>query len=84
MPSSPPTDDTGKTRFIPSLSQIRLAAKELPDPEIWPEEDYIVPLESSSSVYEVTFQRIKFRSRRNGTNYRWIYNGRMLVRHAEA
>ncbi len=71
-----------KTRFLPSLNQIRLAAKELPDPEIWPGEDYIVPLESASSVYEVTFQRIKFRSKRSGTNYRWIYDGKLLVRNA--
>ncbi len=67
-------------RFLPSLGQLRTASEELPDPEIWPEEEYIVPIEGSKKVHQVVFSRIKFSSRSNGRTYRWVYNGKVLIR----
>lgn len=67
-------------RFLPSLGQLRAASEELPDPEIWPEEDYIVPIESGKRVHQVTFSRVKFASRSNGRTYRWVYQGKVLIR----
>lgn len=67
-------------RFLPSLGQIRAASEELPDPEIWPEDEYSVPIEGSKKVHEVIFNRIKFASRSNGRTYRWVYEGKILIR----
>lgn len=67
-------------RFLPSLSQIRAASSELPDPEIWPDNEYSVPVESSKRVYEIVFNRIKFASRSSGRTYRWVYDGKVLIR----
>ncbi|WOO40353.1 hypothetical protein [Rubellicoccus peritrichatus] len=67
-------------RFLPSLSQVRAASEELPDPEIWPENEYSVPIEGSKKVHEVIFSRVKFASRSNGRTYRWVYDGKILIR----
>jgi len=66
-------------RFIPSLGQIRAASEELPDPEIWPDNEYTVPIESGKLVQELAFQRVKF-TRSNGRTYRWVYEGKVLIR----
>lgn len=67
-------------RFLPGINQLKKAAEELPDPEIWPEEEYVAPVESRSKVYSITFRRIKFNSRKKGKTYRWIYEGKVLFR----
>lgn len=67
-------------RFLPSLSQLRAASHELPDPEIWPEDEYIVPIESAKRVHQVSFSRVKFASRSNGRTFRWVYEGKILIR----
>lgn len=71
-------------RFLPSLSQINEAAKELPDPELWPEKEYSVPISGNSKLYELTFRRIPFRDKEGNKTHRWIYEGKMLVRHGQA
>ncbi len=70
-------------RFLPSLNQIKAATGELPDPELWPEKEYSVPLNGGSKLYELTFKRIRFQGRGGSKGYRWIYEGKMLVRHGQ-
>ena len=67
-------------RFLPSIGQLRIASQELPDPEIWPEEEYSVPIEGSKKVHQIIFNRIKFASRSSGRTFRWVYNGKVLIR----
>jgi hypothetical protein len=66
-------------KFLPHLSQIRAAAHELPDAELWPSEEYIVELKGTSSSHLITFQRTAYNSRRKGKTYRWVYEGKIMV-----
>lgn len=76
----PPLLQIMSERFLPSLGQLKTAAEELPDPEIWPEDEYVVPLEGKQTVHQILFNRVKFSSRSNGRTYRWIYHGKVMIR----
>lgn len=62
-------------RYIPSLNQIELCAKELPLAQTWREGSCQVPLSPSRAI---TFRRVKFKTSA-GTEYRWIYEGKILI-----
>ncbi len=66
-------------RFLPHLTQIRAAAHELPDAELWPSEEYIVELKGSSSSHLITFKRATYMSRSKGKTFKWVFEGKMLV-----
>jgi hypothetical protein len=66
-------------RFLPHLKQIRAAALELPDAELWPSEDYIVELKGSTSSHLITFKRTAYHSKTRGKTYKWLYEGKMWV-----
>ncbi len=66
-------------RFLPHIKQIRAAAEELPDAELWPSEDYIVELKGSSSSHLITFKRHSYVSKTRGKTYKWLYEGKMWV-----
>jgi hypothetical protein len=66
-------------RFLPHLKQIRAAAEELPDAELWPGEEYIVELKGSTTSHLLTFKRISYHSKSRGKTYKWLYEGKMWV-----
>ncbi len=66
-------------RFVPNLKQVEQAAQQLPDAEIWPEDEFLVPLDSHTDR-QLTFRRIRFNSRSQGKTYRWVYDGKVLVK----
>jgi hypothetical protein len=66
-------------RFLPHLKQIRAAAHELPDAELWPSEDYVVELKTSKNSHMITFQRTPYLSRSRGKIHKWMYEGKMWV-----
>lgn len=67
------------TKFIPNLSQINEAAKELPDPDLWPEPSYQCPLEVNGKQRSVEFS-LKPIHRGKEQAPRWIYEGKILIR----
>ena len=68
-----------RERFLPHLNQVRAAAQELPDAELWPSEDYVVELKGSTSSHLITFKRIGYLSKTRGKTYKWLYEGKMWV-----
>jgi len=63
-------------RFIPSAETVIKAAEELPDAAIWKSETYQVKIDSTRAI---DFRRIKFKDS-SGRGYRWIYDGKILVK----
>ena len=66
-------------KFVPHVSQLEEAAKQLPDAELWPEEIYIAILEGKTRSYELTFRRIPYMSRTKKKTFRWAYEGLVRV-----
>jgi len=68
-----------KKRFLPSLDQVRQAAKELPDPAKHDSDQLTVGVKVGSSTRDLVFTRIKFNSGSKGTVHKWVYDGKVLV-----
>ncbi|MEO0794873.1 MAG: hypothetical protein AAFX93_06915 [Verrucomicrobiota bacterium] len=67
-------------RFLPSLDQVKRASESLPDPMSCEEDSYSVPVKLGSSERELVFSRVKFNSGRSSAVYRWIYEGKIMIR----
>ena len=67
------------TKFIPNMAQLQQAIKDLPDPELWSEKTCVcsIPVEQKQKLIEFTRKRI---NRGNTRPYRWIYEGKILIR----
>lgn len=70
-------------KFMPNLTQIEDAAKELPDPEIWPEESFTCPVEVDGKRRKIEFV-IKTITRGSKKTPRWVYEGKVLIRKRDA
>ncbi len=80
--SSRPPESRRASKFIPNLTQLKEATQELPDPELWPEETCVCPVmvNEKQKLLEFTRKRI---SRGNTRPYRWIYEGKILIRNRD-
>ena len=67
------------SKFIPNMAQLQLAIKDLPDPEIWSKMTCVatIQIEKKQKVIEFTRKRI---NRGEHSPYRWVYQGRVLIR----
>lgn len=70
-------------RFIPSITQLKTATEELPDVELWPEEEYVVPIEGRRRSYSISFRKVKYKSRAGDKTCRWMYDGKVMVRNSD-
>lgn len=70
-------------KFIPNLKQINEAAKELPDPDLWPEPNYLCPVKVDGKQRSIEFT-LKTINRGKEQAPRWIYEGKVLVRKRDA
>lgn len=87
MPPSPqrsPRDSSRSPRsesskFIPNMAQLQQAIKDLPDPELWSEMTCVISIliEKKQKLLEFTRKRI---NRGEHRPYRWVYEGRVLIR----
>jgi hypothetical protein len=68
-----------ETKFIPNMAQLQKAIKELPDPELWAEKTCLatILIEQKQKTIEFTRKRI---NRGETRPYRWIYEGKILIR----
>ena len=66
-------------RFLPHLKQVRAAAHELPDAELWPGEEYIVELHKVHHQPPDHLQALSYHSKSRGKTYKWLYEGKMWV-----
>jgi hypothetical protein len=95
MPSKPVSSHSSSSRkkttsrsrssikFIPNLKQLNDAAGELPDPDLWPEETYLCPLEVDGKQRTIEFS-LKSINRGKSHAPRWTYEGRILIRKRDA
>ena len=67
------------SKFIPNLAQLQEAIKDLPDPEIWSEKTCVcsILVEKKQKLIEFTRKRI---NRGKTHPYRWVYEGKVLIR----
>ena len=66
-------------KFIPNISQLQKAIKTLPDPELWPDPAYACAIMVDDETRTLEFVR-KAINRGSSRAYRWIYEGKILVR----
>ena len=67
------------SKFIPNMAQLQQAIKDLPDPELWSEMTCVasIQVEKQQKLIEFTRKRINRGSTRP---YRWVYEGKVLIR----
>ncbi|MGJ8641671.1 MAG: hypothetical protein ACSHYA_19930 [Opitutaceae bacterium] len=85
--ASPQNSDSKKrksthTKFIPNLAQLGEASIELPDPELWPDETCRCPVKVDKKIKTIEFTRKKI-TRGKSRPYRWIYEGKVLIRNRD-
>ena len=69
-------------KFLPNLSQLQEAVKELPDPAEWPESTYTHTVTVDDRERRLEFVRKRI-SRGSESIWRWIYEGRVLIRNRD-
>ncbi|MEM6888727.1 MAG: hypothetical protein AAF636_11365 [Pseudomonadota bacterium] len=67
------------SQFIPNVTQFNEALELLPDPEVWSEDSYECRIVVGDSKRSIWFNRRRI-NRGSERPYRWIYNGKILVR----
>jgi hypothetical protein len=67
-------------RFLPTLSQIREAAEQLPEAEDAERDEITISVNGSTAERKYTFERVRFKSRSRGLMYRWVYSGKVMVK----
>jgi len=78
--SSPKSSSSRNSfKFLHNLTQLREAIKELPDPEEWPDESYVHTLLVNKRQKALEFIRKKI-NRGSTQAYRWVYEGKILIR----
>ena len=77
MPDSNQKIREGK--FIPNMSQLKEAVEQLPDPEDWPESSYTSAITVNGHDMPVSFKKRRV-TRGSKQPYRWIYEGKVLIR----
>ncbi|NCG08980.1 MAG: hypothetical protein GWO81_05350 [Verrucomicrobia bacterium] len=61
------------------MTQLKEAVDQLPDPEEWPEMSYISAVSATGREAPVRFKK-RAVSRGSKKTYRWIYEGKVLIR----
>ena len=67
------------SKFIPNISQLQEALKDLPDPEFYSQDSCISTVYVSGKNQSLEFTRKRI-MRGNSKPYRWIYEGKVLIR----
>lgn len=79
----PTSSSTRATKFIPNLTQLQNAAKELPDAQTWNEDTYLYTFSEKNEQRQITFNRLSIQ-RGDSRIKRWIYEGKVLFRNRDA
>lgn len=70
-------------RFLPTIDQVKRACGELPDAKDHPNDECIVDVKTGKSERSLSFKRLKFASGKGGSIYRWVYEGKVMIRSAD-
>ena len=67
------------SRFVPTLAQLTAASEQLPDPERFPDDQYLVPIGRAGSTRVLTFRRVTYTERDSAPAARWIFEGKIIL-----
>ena len=67
------------TPFIPSLKQITEASSKLPIPDLWPDDNYVIPIANSQVTQDLKFRKLAFKNSESELCYHWVYEGKVTV-----
>ena len=73
---------SSSTKFIPNLTQLQEVVQELPNPEEWINDNYTYQLWVDDHRRPLEFVRKRI-TRGSRCSYRWIYEGKVLIRKRE-
>ena len=76
------TESRKPKKFLPNFSQLQEAVKELPDAAEWPERTYTHTITVDDRPRRLEFVRKRI-SRGSEEIWRWIYEGRVLIRNRD-
>jgi len=71
------------SKFIPNLSQLQDAIDHLPDPEVFEDSSHVCFISVDEVKKPVLFKKYRV-NRGNKQPYRWIYEGKVLIRKRDA
>ena len=70
-------ESTKKIKFIPMLSQIEVAASQLPDPKETEENTFSAKIVGTER--EILFERIEVYRADKSKTHKWTYKGRLFI-----
>jgi hypothetical protein len=73
---------TSSNKFMPIITQVQEAMKQLPDPEEWSDPIYVSAITIDERLTPLRFKRLKIQ-RGSKKTYRWIYEGKILIRNRD-
>ena len=65
--------------FIPSLKQVSDASRKLPIPDLWPDDNYVIPIANSQVTRDLKFRKLAFENTDRELCYHWVYEGKITV-----
>ncbi len=71
------------SNYIPSIKEIQEASQMLPNPDKWDDEDFTVPLRKHERRVHVGFRKVKYANSSEERSYRWVYEGKVLIRNRD-
>ena len=69
-------------KYMPNLAQLKAAIQSLPDPETCSELRFMCPVKIDKQIKNIEFKRIRV-NRGSKRPYRWIYEGKILIRNQD-
>ena len=69
-------------KFVPDLTQLGNATKDLPNAEIWPDKTYTCAITVNGRQKTMEFTRKKV-TRGSAHPHRWVYEGKVLIRNRD-
>ena len=69
-------------KYMPNLAQLKTALQSLPDPETCSELRFMCPVKIDKQIKNIEFKRIRV-NRGSKRPYRWIYEGKILIRNQD-
>ncbi|MEM8868472.1 MAG: hypothetical protein AAGC73_09425 [Verrucomicrobiota bacterium] len=77
--AKPRRKQSNSSHFIPNVTQFNEALELLPDPELWSDDDYECRITVNDAKRSIFFRKRRI-SRGSEHPYRWIYDGKILIR----
>ena len=65
--------------FTPTLHQVQVASRKLPEVSLWPEREIVIAIPVSGKSQLVFFEKYTKKNRESSSTVRWTYRGEAIV-----